>query len=77
MRWEYLDRMVVFNDTEQGMTSGIETWINDLGAVGWELVGSTPLIAPNRDGVAFGTVGVHLVFKRPLMPRPPDGVTTP
>ena len=47
------------------MVTGIEDWINDAGAEGWELVGSSPLIAPNKDGVAYGTIGVHLVFKRP------------
>ena len=30
----------------------------------------TPLIAPNRDGVAYGTIGVHLVFKRPRTGAP-------
>ena len=73
MKWEYLDRMVLFNQTEEGLTSGIEGWINEVGGEGWELVGSTPLIAPNRDGVAYGTVGVHFVFKRPVAPAPPDG----
>jgi hypothetical protein len=25
------------------------------------------LIAPNKDGVAYGTIGLHLIFKRPLV----------
>ena len=66
MKWEYLDRMVVFQDSEQGMVSGLDSWINDVGSEGWELVSGVPLIAPNKDGVAYGTIGVHLVFKRPL-----------
>src|SRR5713226_5696363 len=67
MQWEYFDRMVLFSETPEGMVSGLETWINGAGADGWELVSSAPLIAPNRDGVAYGTIGVHLVFKRPRL----------
>jgi len=65
MRWEYLDRMVVFTESNEGMVSGLDSWINDVGADGWELVSSIPLIAPNKDGVAYGTIGIHMVFKRP------------
>lgn len=68
MQWEYFDRMVVFKDSEQGMVSGLETWINGAGAEGWELVSTVPLIAPNKDGVAYGTIGIHMVFKRPAKP---------
>ncbi len=64
-QWEYFDRMVVFRDSEQGMESGLEGWINDAGKEGWELVSSSPLIAPNKDGLAYGTIGIHLIFKRP------------
>ncbi len=64
-QWEYFDRMVVFRDSEQGMESGLESWINDAGKEGWELVSSAPLIAPNKDGLAYGTIGIHLIFKRP------------
>ncbi|MBI3781124.1 MAG: hypothetical protein HY278_08735 [candidate division NC10 bacterium] len=39
--------------------------LNEVGADGWELTASVPLIAPNRDGVAYGTVGALLIFKRP------------
>lgn len=63
-QWEYFDRMVVFRDSEQGMESGLESWINDAGKEGWELVSSSPLIAPNKDGLAYGTIGIHLIFKR-------------
>ncbi len=70
MQWEYLDKMVLFTDTTDGLVSGIDSWINDFGTQGWELVGSTPLIAPNRDGVAYGTIGVHFVFKRPRTSAP-------
>jgi hypothetical protein len=65
MQWEYFDRMVVFSESEEGMVSGLDSWINDAGADGWELVSSVPLIAPNKDGVAYGTIGIHMVFKRP------------
>lgn len=63
-RWEYFDRMVIFQETAEGLISKLDEWINDVGSDGWELVGATPLIAPNREGYAFGTVGVHLIFKR-------------
>ena len=66
MKWEYLDRMVIFQDAEGGMVSGLDAWINDVGSEGWELVSSVPLIAPNKDGVAYGTIGIHLIFKRPV-----------
>lgn len=68
MKWEYLDKMVLFTDTTDGLVSGMDSWVNEVGAQGWELAGSTPLIAPNRDGIAYGTIGVHLVFKRPSSP---------
>ena len=48
------------------MVSGLDAWINGAGAEGWELVSSAPLIAPNKDGVAYGTIGLHLIFKRPV-----------
>ncbi len=67
MQWEYMDRMVVFEDAEGGMVSGLDGWINGVGAEGWELVSSSPLVAPNKDGVAYGTIGVHLIFKRPVI----------
>lgn len=69
MQWEYFDRMVLFQDTEEGLVSGLD-WLNDAGADGWELVGSTPLIAPNREGIAYGTVGALLIFKRPKGDHP-------
>jgi hypothetical protein len=50
-RWEYKERMVM---------------LNEVGADGWELGASVPLIAPNRDGVAYGTLGALLIFKRPI-----------
>ena len=65
-QWEYFDKMVIFSDSEEGMQSGLESWINGAGEEGWELVSSAPLIAPNKDGVAYGTIGIHLIFKRQL-----------
>jgi len=70
MKWEYFDKMVLFTDTTDGLISGMDSWINEIGAQGWELVGTSPLIAPNRDGIAYGTIGVHLVFKRPSAASP-------
>ncbi len=64
VRWEYQDRMVMFTETPDGLASGLE-WLTDTGRKGWELVAAIPLIAPNKDGIAYGTVGVHLIFKRP------------
>jgi hypothetical protein len=65
MKWEYRDQMVMFKETQDGLVSNLE-FIHALGTEGWELAGSIPLIAPNRDGVAYGTVGGLLIFKRPL-----------
>ena len=67
MQWEYFDRMVIFSDAEGGMVSGLDEWINGAGTEGWELASSVPLIAPNKDGVAYGTIGLHLIFKRPVV----------
>ena len=67
MQWAYFDRMVVFDNAEGGLVSGLDAWINGVGAEGWELASSVPLIAPNKDGVVYGTIGLHLIFKRPLM----------
>jgi hypothetical protein len=67
VQWEYFDRMVIFTDAEGGLVSGLDDWINGVGNEGWELVSSAPLIAPNKDGVAYGTIGLHLIFKRPLV----------
>ncbi len=69
MNWEYFDKMVIFSDSPEGMVSGLDAWINSAGSEGWELASSIPLIAPNKDGVAYGTIGVHLIFKRPLAPK--------
>jgi hypothetical protein len=64
MRWEYRDEMVMFKETKDGLVSNLEV-LGARGSDGWELASSVPLIAPNRDGVAYGTVGVLLIFKRP------------
>lgn len=65
-QFEYFDKMVIFEDGEEGMQSKLDTWINDVGKDGWELVSSAPLIAPNKDGIAYGTIGLHLIFKRTM-----------
>lgn len=64
MRWEYQDRMVMFKETPDGLLSGLD-WLNNVGQEGWEMVSAVPLIAPNKDGVAYGTVGALMIFKRP------------
>ncbi len=64
-RWEYQDRIVIFKESKEGLLSDL-SWLNEVGAEGWELASSVPLIAPNRDGVAYGTVGALLIFKRPI-----------
>ncbi len=63
MMFEYMDRMMMFEDTPDGLTADME-WLKDAGKEGWELVSSVPLIAPNRDGIAYGTVGCHFILKR-------------
>jgi hypothetical protein len=65
MKWEYRDEMVMFKESQDGLVSNME-FLSTWGADGWELAGSVPLIAPNREGVAYGTVGTLLIFKRPL-----------
>ena len=65
MRWEYRDEMVMFKETPDGLVSNLEA-LQVWGADGWELTTSVPLIAPNREGVAYGTVGALLILKRPL-----------
>lgn len=72
MKWEYRDEMVMFKETPEGLISNLGI-LNDRGAEGWELVSGVPLIAPNRDGVAYGTVGVLLLLKRPRPVQPPEG----
>jgi len=37
-----------------------------VGRDGWEVVSAIPLIAPNREGIAYGTVGALIILKRPL-----------
>lgn len=63
MRWQYQDRMVMFKESGEGLISGLD-WLNDVGQEGWEMVSAVPLIAPNKDGIAYGTVGALMIFKR-------------
>ena len=63
MAFEYMEKMVMYKETKEGLTSDMD-WIHDAGSEGWELVTATPLIAPNRDGIAYGTVGMHVILKR-------------
>lgn len=66
MVFEYMDRMMMFEDTPDGLAADME-WLREAGKEGWELVSSVPLIAPNRDGVAYGTVGCHYILKRAVV----------
>jgi hypothetical protein len=68
MIFEYLDKMVMFQDTPEGLTADMG-WLKEAGEDGWELVASVPLIAPNRDGIAYGTVGCQMILKRSRRPQ--------
>lgn len=63
MIFEYMDKMMMFKDTPEGLTADIG-WLQEAGSQGWELVSTVPLVAPNRDGIAYGTVGAHFILKR-------------
>jgi hypothetical protein len=63
MRWEYKGEMVLFEETEEGLIPRLD-WLEEAGGQGWELASTVPLIAPNRDGVAYGTVGLFAILKR-------------
>jgi len=63
MTFEYMEKMVMYKETKDGLASDME-WLHEAGAQGWELVAASPLIAPNRDGIAYGTVGIHVILKR-------------
>lgn len=63
MIFEYMEKMVMYKETKDGLVSDMD-WIHEAGGQGWELVAATPLIAPNRDGIAYGTVGIHVILKR-------------
>lgn len=63
MIFEYMDKIVMFKETPEGLTSEMD-WLREAGEQGWELVAALPLIAPNRDGIAYGTVGSQMILKR-------------
>ena len=63
MTLEYMEKIVMFKETPEGLTTDME-WLHEAGTDGWELVSAIPLIAPNRDGIAYGTVGSHMILKR-------------
>jgi hypothetical protein len=63
MRWEYKGEMVLFEETEEGLVPRLD-WLEEASSQGWELASTVPLIAPNRDGVAYGTVGLFAILKR-------------
>ena len=63
MELEYMEKIVMFKETAEGLTADME-WLNEAGRDGWELASAIPLIAPNRDGIAYGTVGSQMILKR-------------
>jgi hypothetical protein len=63
MIFEYMEKIVMFKETPEGLTADME-WLHAAGEEGWELTATVPLIAPNRDGIAYGTVGSHMILKR-------------
>lgn len=65
MRWEYKSMMMLFEETEEGLVARLD-WLEEAGSQGWELASTLPLIAPNREGVAYGTVGLFAILKRSL-----------
>jgi hypothetical protein len=65
MRWEYRTEMVLFEETEEGLVPNLE-WLEEAGKEEWELASTVPLIAPNREGIAYGTVGILAILKRSL-----------
>ena len=64
MAFEYMEKIVMFQETPEGLASEMD-WLHEAGDQGWELVSAIPLIAPNRAGIAYGTVGSHMILKRP------------
>ena len=60
---EYMEKIVMFKETPEGLATDME-WLHEAGRDGWELVSAVPLIAPNRDGIAYGTVGRQMILKR-------------
>ena len=63
MSMEYMEKVVMYKETSEGLSVEME-WLEEVGKEGWDLAAAIPLIAPNRDGIAYGTVGCHLIFKR-------------
>jgi hypothetical protein len=63
MAFEYMEKIVMFKETPDGLATDME-WLHEAGRDGWELVSAIPLIAPNRDGIAYGTVGSQMILKR-------------
>jgi hypothetical protein len=70
MRWEYKSEMVLFEETEEGLVAQLD-WLEEAGSQGWELASALPLIAPNREGIAYGTVGLFAILKRSLEDEKP------
>ncbi len=63
MIFEYMEKLVMFKETPEGLVADM-AWLHDAGEDGWEVAAAIPLIAPNRDGIAYGTVGSHMILKR-------------
>jgi hypothetical protein len=63
MIYEYMEKIVMFKETSEGLAADMN-WLHEAGKEGWELAATIPLIAPNRDGIAYGTVGSQMILKR-------------
>jgi hypothetical protein len=63
MTYEYMEKIVMFKETPEGLAADMG-WLHEAGKEGWELAATVPLIAPNRDGIAYGTVGSQMILKR-------------
>jgi hypothetical protein len=63
MTYEYMEKIVMFKETPEGLAADLD-WLHAAGREGWELAAAVPLIAPNRDGIAYGTVGAQMILKR-------------
>jgi hypothetical protein len=63
MIFEYMEKLVMFKESPEGLTADMD-WLHDAGKEGWEVASAIPLIAPNRDGIAYGTVGSQIILKR-------------
>jgi len=58
MIFEYMDKMVMFQDTPEGLTADMG-WLKEAGEDGWELVSSVPSSPPTGTGSPTGRWGAR------------------